>query len=155
MPATSKTDALNLSPNAKRAADLLLAAHPNVKFTSGRRGVADQARAMASNVVTKRQWILNTYKDTPQRKALQKWVDDHPEAKTQAAIAAGLESVMKEWSDAQKARLSKHFSGQAFDVQPVTGAAGTAIKKTIRALPKLSKFLEKEGGLVRWHADFG
>src|SRR5262245_44480412 len=155
MPATSKTDDLDLSPNAKRAADQLLAAHPNVKFTSGRRDVADQARAMASNVVKKRKWILNTYKDTPQRKALQKWVDDHPEAKTQAAIAKGLASVMDDWSDAQKARLSKHFSGQAFDVQPVAGAAGRAIKDTIRGLPKLNNFLEKEGGLVRWHADFG
>ena len=64
--------------------------------------------------------------------------------------------ITRIWSIAApaSARLSKHFSGQAFDVQPVAGAAGSAIKKTIRALPKLNNFLEKEGGLVRWHADF-
>ena len=29
-----------------------------------------------------------------------------------------------------------------------------AIKKTIRGLDGLDKFLDKEGGLVRWHAQF-
>ena len=42
--------------------------------------------------------------------------------------------------------------GHAFDVQPV--ANGDAIKKTIESLPNLRKFLESEGGLVKWHADF-
>jgi hypothetical protein len=41
----------------------------------------------------------------------------------------------------------------AFDVQPVTQDAD-AIKKSIRALAGLDKFLEMEGGLVRWHAQF-
>lgn len=148
-------DDLDLAPAAKAAAEKLLAAHPGVKFTSGRRDTEDQARAMASNVVNKRRWIEQTYKDTPQRAALQKWVDNNPQAKTQKAIAAGLVSVMSDWSDAQRSKLSRHFSGNAFDVQPVSGAAGTAIKKTIKSLPKLRQFLEKEGGLVRWHADFG
>jgi hypothetical protein len=154
MPATKNTAELNLLGFVKQAADLLLEKHPEVIFTSGRRTVQQQASAMAGNVRKKRKWIEQTYSDTPQRRALQKWVDDHPEAKTASAIAAGLESVMKDWSDAQKARLSRHFSGQAFDVQPVGGAAGTAIKKMIRNLPNLRKFLEKEGGLVIWHADF-
>ena len=43
------------------------------------------------------------------------------------------------------------LSGLAFDVQPVTEDAD-AIKKSIRALAGLDKFLEMEGGLVRWHA---
>ena len=147
-------DDLDLAPAAKAAAEKLLAAHPGVKFTSGRRNAEDQARAMAGNVVSNRKWIQQTYKDTPQRAALQKWVDNNSQAKTKAAIAAGLVSVMSGWSDAQKAKLSRHFSGNAFDVQPVSGTAGAAIKKTIKALPKLRQFLETEGGLVRWHADF-
>jgi hypothetical protein len=154
MPVTRKTEDLDLVDCAKASADLLLDKHPTVKFTSGRRNVAQQASAMAGNVRVNRKWIQETYTDTPQRKALQKWVDDHPDAKTKAAIAAGLESVMTTWSDLQKSRLSRHFSGQAFDVQPVVGDAGKTIKKTIRALPNLRQFLEKEGGLVRWHADF-
>lgn len=152
--ATNKTADLDLVDYAKKAADLLLQAHPNVKFTSGRRNVEDQARAMAGNVVQNRKWIQQTYAATPQRAALQKWVNDHPAAKTKAAIAAGLLSVMETWTDKQKTSISRHITGQAFDVQPVGGLAGTAIKKTIRKLPNLRKFLEREGGLVRWHADF-
>jgi len=49
--------------------------------------------------------------------------------------------------------LSKHLSGEAFDVQPVDKDA-EAIKKTIRGLTGLDKFFDTEGGLVRWHAQF-
>jgi hypothetical protein len=38
-------------------------------------------------------------------------------------------------------------------VQPVETDAD-AIKKSIRELEGIGKFLEKEGGLVRWHAQF-
>jgi hypothetical protein len=41
----------------------------------------------------------------------------------------------------------------AFDVQPVTKNAAS-IKKSIQNLPGIKKLLEKEGGLVRWHAEF-
>jgi hypothetical protein len=57
------------------------------------------------------------------------------------------------YNDAELSTLSKHLSGDAFDVQPVDTDAD-AIKKTIRGLDGLDKFLEKEGGLVRWHAQF-
>ena len=80
-------------------------------------------------------------------------MDDHPEAKTKEQIAAGLLSVMKGASDVDVAKLSKHLTGDAFDVQPVTANA-EAIKATIRSLDGLDKFLDKEGGLVRWHAQF-
>jgi hypothetical protein len=152
--ATNKTAELGLVDVAKQAADLLLAAHPAVMFTSGRRSVADQARAMAGNVVQNRNYIRDTYADTPQRAQLQKWVDTHPAATNAPAITAGLLSVMSTWTDAQKNSISRHISGQAFDVQPVDGAAGAAIKQTIRGLPHLRKFLEREAGLIRWHADF-
>lgn len=151
--ASGKTIAeLDLVDYAKAAAEKLLKDHPTVVFNSGRRTVKGQADAMAPNIVKNRKWIEQTYAQSAQRDALQKWVDDHPEAKTAAAISSGLVPIMDKWTDAERATLSRHFSGQAFDVQPV--ANGDAIKKTIRALPNLRKFLEEEGGLVIWHADF-
>ena len=68
-------------------------------------------------------------------------------------MAAGLLSVLDAATDAQLGSFSRHLSGMAFDVQPVTVDAD-AIKKSIRALAGLDKFLEMEGGLVRWHAQF-
>lgn len=149
-------DRLHLAPSARAAALVLLAAHPEVVFTSGRRDAADQARAMAGNVAKpgERRWIAATYRATAERDQLQAWVDAHPEARTRDAIAAGLLAIMDTWSDAQRARLSRHFAGLAFDVRPVGAAAGEAIKATIRKLPGLVKFLEREGGLLRWHAEF-
>lgn len=151
---SNSVDRLNLGPSARAAALALLAKHPGVVFTSGRRDAADQARAMAGNIVWNRRWIAETYRATAERDALQAWVDAHPEAKTKEAIAAGLLAIMETWGDAQRARLSRHFAGLAFDVRPVGGAAGEAIKTTIRKLPGLVKFLEQEGGLTRWHAEF-
>jgi hypothetical protein len=146
-------DDLGLIEHAKSGAQALRDKFPNLVFTSGRRGVEQQASAMAGNVVRKRKWIQQTYVPSPQRDALQKWVDNHPEATTRAAIAAGLKGIMDGWTDDQKGRFSKHFGGLAFDVRPVSQGAA-AIKVFIRRLPHLHKFLEREGGLVIWHADF-
>jgi hypothetical protein len=143
---------LDLVSYARHAAEALLEAHPDVVFTSGRRTVKEQADAMAGNVLRNRKWIEQTYVRTPERAALQKWVDDNPAATTRSAISAGFAGIMNGWTDAQKGRLSRHFSGQAFDVRPV--ASGSAIKKTIRSLPSLRRFLQSEGGLTIWHADF-
>ena len=108
---------------------------------------------MASNVVKNRKWIEQTYVSSALRTKCQQWVDNNPEKKTQEEIASGLLSVLNEATDADLGKFSKHLSGEAFDVQPVeTGAE--AIKKTIRGLSGLDKFLETEGGLVRWHAQF-
>jgi hypothetical protein len=144
---------LRLGDVAARAARVLLAAYPAVVFTSGLRDKAAQARAMASNVVKNRQWIVQTYRDTAAARACQTWVDDHAEATTQAAIGAGLLGVLDVLTEAEVGRLSKHLSGAAFDVQPVTKDPD-AIKQAIRGLPGVTKFLEREGGLVRWHAEF-
>ena len=146
-------EALDLAETARKAAYALKKAHPSVEFTSGRRTKEDQARAMASNVVKNRKWIEQTYVSSALRTKCQQWVDNNPEKKTQEEIASGLLSVLNEATDADLGKFSKHLSGEAFDVQPVeTGAE--AIKKTIRGLSGLDKFLETEGGLVRWHAQF-
>ncbi|MHB9478248.1 hypothetical protein [Mesorhizobium sp. W016] len=143
---------LDLVDYARDAAQTLLDAYPSVVFTSGRRDSQAQADAMAPNIVANRKWIEQTYAASAERTALQGWVDAHPEAVTASAISAGLYGIMSGWSDSQKASLSRHFSGQAFDVQPV--ANGDDIKTAIKALPRLRKFLESEGGLTIWHADF-
>ena len=68
----------------------------------------------------------------------------------------GLAAIMAGWNDAQKSRLSKHFAGRAFDLQPMApGVAANKVKAFIRALPGAPLFLEKEGGLLRWHVQFG
>jgi hypothetical protein len=58
---TQNISSLDLSPKAKKAAEALLKEYPDIMFTSGRRDLADQARAMAGNVVKKRDWIKKTY----------------------------------------------------------------------------------------------
>lgn len=145
---------LDLAEPALSAAKALLAAHPAVLFTSGRRSVDEQASAMAGNIVSNRRWIAETYVSTYQAAQLQAWVAQHPEAARASAIAQGLAAIMTPWTDAQKGALSKHFSGEAFDVQPMTGPEGDAVMETIRSLPHLTKFLTREGGLTRWHAQF-
>jgi len=152
-PIDDAIEVLNLAPAAKAAAYELKRRHPGVVFTSGRRDKVGQARAMASNVVSNRQWIVQTYKVSDARAACQKWVDEHPEATTQAQIQDGLLSVFDSLTDQQLGGLSKHLSGNAFDVQPVHQDAD-AIKAAIRGLPGLDLFLDREGGLERWHAQF-
>lgn len=139
---------MNLEPVAAAAATALLAAHPSTVFTSGRRNVAEQASAMASNIVRNRKWIVQTYMATPESRELQAWVNKNPGTRDPAGLTALLSSAMETWTDAQKANLSKHFSGQAFDVQP--GSCPIEALHTLGA----SKLLTMEGGLVRWHLQF-
>src|SRR5262245_35463285 len=118
-----KIEELELNDTAKQAAYQLKAKYPGISFTSGRRAKADQARAMASNVVKNRKWIVQTYKPTPISAACQSWVDQNPQATSQTDIAAGLLTVLNGFNDPDLRRLSKHLSGDAFDVQPVTANA--------------------------------
>src|ERR1700686_196225 len=143
---------LKLEPVADQAARLLQQKHPNIEFTSGRRDVPQQAHAMAGNIVAlhDRQWIGKSYLAGAK---LQKWVDDHPSAVTVDEITAGLQETMNAMPEAELLKISRHLTGRAFDIRPVTQNA-EAIKADIRALPGLNKFLEKEGGHVRWHAQF-
>lgn len=149
-----KAAQLGLIGPAKSGALALEALFPGIEFTSGRRGVEDQARAMAQNLVLNRKWIAETYRSTAESRALQAAVDKAAGIRTAAQLQALLVSTMKGWNDLQRSRLSKHFSGEAFDVRPESGARGEAIQAAIERLPGLTKFLTREGGLVRWHAQF-
>lgn len=148
-------DDLGLSASAKASAEKLLAQFPSeVRYTSGRRTIEEQALAMAANVAQNRNWIEETYKDSRQRADLQDWVDANPAATDVSDIAAGLEGVMRSWTEAQLRSFSRHMTGDAFDVQPVSGAVGVKIKEAIAKLPKLSWYTFNEGGLEIWHAQF-
>jgi hypothetical protein len=148
-------ESLNLSPKAKKAAEQLLKEYPkDIVFTSGKRDLEGQAHAMAGNVVKKRDWIGKTYSSNDASKACQKWVDDHPEAKTQKEIAAGLLETFKQLGP-KAGQISRHVTGDAFDIQPVKDEEkADAIKKSIKALPGLKQFLDHEGGLEIWHVGF-
>ena len=143
---------LQLTPVAKNAATILKSKHPNLVFTSGRRSIKQQAHAMAGNIVSlhDRKWIVKTYLAGAK---LQAWVDQHPEAKTVDALTNGLEQTMNAMTEAERTKISRHLTGRAFDIRPVTLNA-KKIKADIRALPGLHKFLDHEGGHVRWHAQF-
>jgi hypothetical protein len=150
-------DALNLADVAKNAASSLKTTYPAVVFSSGRRTVAHQAAAMAGNIVKSqnRKWIQATYVQSAVRDACQKWVDDHPTATSSDDLTSGLTTVLGTFSADQLGQLSKHLAGLAFDVQPVDAAnGGDTLKAAIQALPALDKFIENEGGLTVWHAQF-
>jgi hypothetical protein len=144
---------LDLSPAAKRGALVLREAHPELHFVSGRRTIARQARAMARNIVESadRRWIEKVYVAAA---PLQAWVNDHGEAADVETLAAGLLETLQAMSPAEQAGVSKHLSGDAFDLQPVHGEAEAAIRETIGTLPGLVKFIDREGGLERWHVQF-
>jgi len=139
---------LNLLPKAQEGAMTLRREDPHVRFTSGRREMADQARAMAQNVVGGggRNWIGATYAKGGPAQQLQKWVTEHPKARSQAEVQSGLLGIMQAMSPDELMGVSKHLSGEAFDVQP-----NSIDIKLIQALPGLTQFLPKEGKLVRWH----
>lgn len=144
---------MQLNTNAQNGARILQSVFPNIVFTSGRRDRNSQARAMATNVLVNRRWIEQTYLPSQIRDELQAWVNEALGADTIFEIAQGLLSVMDRFGDSQLRHLSKHLSGDAFDIQPVTmGAEG--MLAAIRTLPHLDKFLQKEGGLTRWHCQF-
>ncbi len=140
------------------AATEFLAAHPDAVITSGRRGLVEQANAMARNVARAgRRWIAKTYAKPlcDAARACQAWVDAHEKA-TEPEIARGLLGVLPRFSRTQLAKLSRHFSGLAFDVQPVAGPRGEAMKATLRALAAKygGLFLDREGGREIWHLQF-
>lgn len=146
---------LELSEAAKKAAKELKRAFPEVVFTSGKRDATEQASAMAENIATSgnRKWIKETYAVSTASTKLQKWVDENEKATTKDAIAEGLKKTMDALSESERRLLSKHLTGDAFDVQPVDKDA-EKIKEKMKALTGLTKFFDKEGGLVRWHCQF-
>ena len=158
-------DEMRLSPNAKRAAQLVLAAHPTVIFTSGRRDVRDQARAMAQNVMHYgTDWLGQTYKNQHMVRSLVDWTHAHLEST--ASLSLMTEGFYHTLVTGQAGQLAQfpHVRGDAFDIQCPRFASGqideqavNAIRHTIVMLPVslgLQLILTREGALRIVHAQF-
>ncbi len=147
-------DTSELNEVARAAAEVAIAA--GMTLTSGRRSVADQAHAMATNVVLNHKWIGETYAANSVSEACQKWVDEHSdEAKEVAECAAGLLEVLNGFPDDERRHLSWHLSGDAFDCEPDGNEEHLKVLHEIIAESHASggtaKLLTEEGGLTRWH----
>lgn len=147
-----KASELDLAEPALGVALALEAAFPFVEFTSGRRSLAEQAQVMAENVVRNPRWIVQTYKACKASTACQDWCDRHIGAPL-AALSAGLLSVLCALPESEVKRVSKHLAGLAFDVRPIAGPEGlpVAVWLRLKVATLGGKFLEREGGLTRWH----
>jgi len=128
---------MRLAPIAKNAATIIKSKHPMLEFTSGRRDIRQQAHAMAANIVAlhDRKWIGKTYLAGAK---LQAWVDKHPEAVTVDALTNGLEQTMNAMPEQERTKISRHLTGRAFDVRPVSVNA-SKIKADIKALSTTSQ----------------
>lgn len=121
------------------------------QFTSGHRDLRQQAHAMAVNTALNRQWVGQTYR---QGAPVQAWLNANLDAVTIEDLAEGIYCVMAALPPDRQ--LSHHLlmPCPCFDVQPQAGAIGEQIRRAILSLPGLVQFLDREGGLLRWHAEF-
>ena len=153
-----------LQPQARNCALRLLMQFPILVLTSGLRNPDDQARAMAQNVFKAGiQWILNTYAPSSVKAACVVALSALQHTGTdwdQAGIAATLAGVFAKFSPHQLRELSVHLSGMAFDLEPIEDERApqilSAIREEIIAIIQAggsAKFLDREGGLVRWHIE--
>lgn len=147
---------LGLRGKAHECAIEIARSHPDVMFTSGMRTKREQARAMSQNVFKSRSWVRDTYKPSNLVNAIERWLRLHPDKTTQHEIAKGILSVFDSMPDAEVRKFSRHLTGDAFDILPVTGNNGLLLKQSIVHAVALhgGKFLDREGGLIRWHAEF-
>lgn len=140
---------------------------PNVKITSGRRTIAEQALAMAKNIDKDRtrlrklsphlserpsKWIAQTYSGGRIAEECQDWVDRHPNAPVEA-MATRFATIMAMFPPEELRRMSRHLTGEALDVAPMSGAEGEEVINALKdwAFRKAGKFLTREGALVVWH----
>jgi hypothetical protein len=147
---------MKLSRIARLGAERLQEKCPWVVFTSGRRDLESQARAMAINTAKNREWIGQTYLAAHR---LQAWVNANPDAQTPEQISEGLYMTMLGMSDREVMAISRHLTGDAFDVRPMLDGGvptlyGQKILDAIQELAGVQKVLTKEGGLDVWHVQF-
>ena len=156
---------MKLSPNAQRAAELVLAAHPSVVFTSGRRDVRDQARAMAANTIRYGvEWLGQTYRNQEMVQQLEQWMEQNLEKTASLPLMTeGFYAALVSGQAGQFAQFP-HCRGDAFDIQCPRFESGqideretAAIKQTIERLPVklgLQLILTREGQHRVIHAQF-
>jgi hypothetical protein len=162
---TLTIDQMQLGPNAKAAAEYVRAAHPEACFTSGRRDLGGQARAMAANVIRYGSaWLRDTYRDPALVSLLMTYTEEHVEQCSEVKLLAkGFYDTLIEHYAESLTRFP-HLRGDAFDCAwPRLGNGlidrprGEAICRTIEQVPVqlgLKMILKKEGRLEIIHAEF-
>ena len=158
-------DELGLSANARYAAQLVLARHPDVVFTSGKRDVREQARAMATNTLRYGiAWLGQTYKNRQMVEDLESWMEAHLDQT--ASIGQMTEGFYLTLQSTQAGQLAQfpHCRGDAFDIACPRYADGRInedetqrIKHGIETLPLecgLQLVLTREGDHRVIHAQF-
>ncbi len=145
-----------LRGDALKAATELLNAYPSAIITSGLRGLNDQARAMANNIVSDRNYVRRTHVSSKASNLCQLWVDAHLSA-SRDDTEKGILLVLSKLPVNELAKLSKHLSGDAFDVKPLGGDTGRYMRLFLVSLAEKysGKFLDHEGSLIRWHWQSG
>jgi hypothetical protein len=158
-------DEMNLSPNTKRAAQLVLERYPKAQFTSGRRDMRAQAHAMAVNTIRYgMDWLGQTYKNQDMVRSLVNWVYAHlGEAGSVEKVTEGFYQTLVSEQVGQLAQFP-HCRGDAFDIACPRNTNGqinevetTTIRHIIEALPLelgLQLVLTHEGEHRVIHAQF-
>jgi hypothetical protein len=158
-------DEMRLSANAKRAAQLVWAQHPDIVFTSGRRDAKDQARAMAQNTIRYGVgWLGQTYTNQDMVQSLEQWIEAHREQSASLSLMTeGFYATLLTTQSGQLAQFP-HCRGDAFDMQCPRFGSGqidetrtARIKRTIETLPAtlgLQLILTREGAHRVIHAQF-
>lgn len=156
---------MRLSPNAAKAAALVMKAHPDAVFTSGRRDILDQARVMAANVVRYGPaWLDDTYKNKQIVRVLMTYTEENKDkASSVALLSQGFYRELMEHFSGHLMQFP-HVRGDAFDIAwprlkdgLIDRIKGEAICATIEALPVelgLQLLLKKEGRHHVIHAQF-
>lgn len=159
---------MRLSATAEKAALFVLKLHPEVYFTSGRRDLRDQARAMAMNAISYgAAWLDDTYKNKRIVACLMTHMEEHPEecSKSNAVqLSESFYSLLTEHFADEYARFP-HIRGDAFDIRYprlknmlFDEPLAQRIIATIRSLPQFGIPLEwattQEGRLKILHCQF-
>lgn len=156
---SAEIDRLQLSPNARRAAEWVRRRYPDLRFTSGRRSLEDQARVMAQNTMRYgREWVKRTYRYSPAIAAIVDWLERAPHIVDYDGVRDGIYATLLAQSDADLLRVSRHLTGDAFDLAWPGDTLGPTIAQDVREnMPRefgLEKLIDREGGLRVLHLQF-
>lgn len=157
---------MRLSPLAEQAAQFVLKRHPEAWFTSGRRDLMDQARAMAQNAVTfGATWLDDTYKNKRIVHHLMTYMEENPEHCRDAKVLGHhFYEELQEHFAGEYAKFP-HLRGDAFDIRYprlknglYDRPSGDRIMATLRSLPEhgiaIDWVTDREGKLTVIHAQF-
>lgn len=148
---------LGLTDSALEVAIRLVARFPGVEIVSGKRTVREQAHSMAANVVKDPDFVRDTYALSLASRRCQAWVDRNVNAKLDK-IAEAFERILCDLPDDELRHLTRHITGEAFDVMP---PKDLKLRNDVKvfladaAREHGGRFLDHEGKLDRLHWQAG